>query len=196
MTTLRICLGLMSGAFLFLTVLLASSRQGLLATKAAWVAATLGILAINPSRLIPSLLSESQLRFSAAALGIACAFFLLMTAVMIVFVNLPHERLPHYAGKVVAMRGGPDGKALPEVEFADRDGHLHRYVDNIAPMLFPTREFDLGEAVTVIAPNLDHPHMDDPLGARWGTVSWHILFSLCAGGLAAAYWAQLTSHNR
>jgi hypothetical protein len=186
---LRMVCGVLFAATVIMCVALALHKQGAAALKLTWIAALLLLFAANPSRLPPFGVPIETLGFYRAAFGVITGILILASLFVIFFIQLPHERIPHYAGTVVSLVNGESGQTLPEVRYQTSDGETHTFIDQMAPVLYPTRRFAPAERVSVIVVK-DHPRIDEPALVRWSTP---VVVFVCTLFMAAL---TLISHRR
>jgi hypothetical protein len=146
-------------------------KQGTAAIKLGWVAALLLLFAADPTRLTPLGASPPALAFYRIAFAAVAALLFLTSVFIVFFIQLPHERIPHYSGRIIALIDGTSPKKSPEVEYRIDDGPPRVFVDRTAPLMYPRRQFRQNEAVSVIVVSPEHPRIDEPLLVRWSTAA-------------------------
>lgn len=170
----RIIFGTLCCLALGYTIHLALSHQGQLAAKVSYIAAILFIMTIKPPPSPFATTNKEILLFYRNRLGAMAVIFFPVAIFIVFWVLMPHERIPHFDGTIVAfetIQGDNSARSFPVIEYEDSEGEKHKILDKIAPIMFPKRQFQTGEEVSVIArkcnPGIQCIYIDEPFLTRW-----------------------------
>ena len=166
------------------------SHQGPLAAKTAWIAALLLLFAADPTRFGPSSVNAAGSNFYATGFALLSLLFLIVFVLLLVFVQLPHERIPHFDGRITRLLT-ENGRQVPEVQFVSDDGLQVTFIDRISPVMYPKRMLHEDEAVSVIVVSKEHPRIDEPWYVRWSTMTLMGAMAVAMAAFAFALHARV-----
>jgi hypothetical protein len=154
------------------------------AVRVLWVAAIILAIAIRPERLFFLTGSVESLHFFRNAFAIVGGVLLVADLFVVIWIQLPRERIPRFSGIVVERNVTERAEAVePTVQFHDAQGELQTFTDNLAAIRFPRRKFEVGDGVTVAAPPHQRAYIDYTFFSRWDMA----LFMVCCTALAFAF---------
>jgi hypothetical protein len=173
--------------------LLIVQKQYSTAARFGWIAALLLLIALNPTRLPFLAAGAPALVFYRGAFAAFAVLCFGVFVFVVLGIDLPHERIPHYPGHITRLLPNSSPPSLPEVTYRLDDGTERVFVDRIAPVMYPNRSFRPNEAVSVILVSKAHPRIDEPLLARWSFAAFVLGMTLLGAGLAVACHLRLSA---